>query len=42
MEIHTVLTSLVFVVTQGAVKGGKFSKLVAFELVLTFGNGSSL
>lgn len=38
----TVLTSLVLIVTQCTVEGGEFSELVALELVLTFGNRSSL
>jgi hypothetical protein len=38
----TVLTSLIFIITECTVEGGEFSELVAFELVLTFGNRSSL
>ena len=38
----TVLTGLVLVVTEGTVQGGQLTELVALELVLTFGNGSSL
>jgi hypothetical protein len=40
-DLSTVLTSLVFIVTQCTVESGEFSKLVAFELVLTFGNRGS-
>lgn len=41
-DLATVLTSLVFVVAQRTVERSKFAKLVALELVLTFGDGSSL
>ena len=38
----TVLASLVFIVTECTVEGGEFSELVTLELILTFGNRSSL
>lgn len=41
-DLATVLTSLVFIVAQSTVQGGKFSKLVTLELVLSLGNRCSL
>jgi hypothetical protein len=41
-DLATVLASLVFVVTQGTVESGKFTELVALELVLAFGDRGSL
>ena len=38
----TVLTNLVFVVTESTVESGKFAKLVALVVILTLGSGSSL
>ena len=41
-DLSTVLTGLVLVVTEGTVESGELTKLVTLELVLSFGNGSSL
>ncbi|KAK1715567.1 uncharacterized protein BDZ83DRAFT_54194 [Colletotrichum acutatum] len=41
-DLATVLASLVLVVTEGTVEGSKLAKLVALELVLSFGNGRGL
>jgi hypothetical protein len=41
-NLTAVLASLVFVITQSSVQGGKLTKLVTLELVLTFGNGCGL
>jgi hypothetical protein len=41
-DFTTVLAGLVLVVTEGTVKGGKLTQLVALELVLAFGDGGSL
>ena len=38
----TVLTGLVLVIAKGTVEGSKLAQLVALELVLAFGDGSSL
>jgi len=40
-DLTTVLTGLVFIVTQSSVKSCKLSELVAFELVLPFRNRRS-
>lgn len=37
-----VLASLVLIIAKGTVEGRKFSKLVALQFILAFGNGSSL
>lgn len=41
-NLTTVLTSLVFVVSERTVECGKFTKLIALQLILTFGDGRSL
>ena len=41
-NLSTVLASLVLIVTKSTVECGKLTKLVALELVLAFGNRSSL
>jgi hypothetical protein len=41
-DLTTILTGLVLVVSERTVEGGKLTKLVALELVLTFRDGSSL
>lgn len=41
-DLATVLASLVFIVTQSTVQGGKFSKLVTLKLVLSLGNRCGL
>lgn len=41
-DLTAVLASLVLVVTEGTVQGSKLTELVTLELVLTFGNRSSL
>lgn len=41
-NLTTVLTSLVFIVSKGSVERRKLSKLVTLELVLAFGDRSSL
>jgi hypothetical protein len=41
-NLSTVLTSLIFIISKSTVEGGKFSKLVTLEFVLTFRNRSSL
>jgi len=38
----TVLAGLILVITKCTVEGGKLTKLVALEFVLTFGNRCSL
>lgn len=38
----TVLTSLVLIVTEGTVESSQLTQLVALELVLAFGDRSSL
>lgn len=35
---HTVLASLIFVITKGTVQGSQLSELVSLQLVLTFGD----
>jgi hypothetical protein len=42
MRKLTVLTGLVFVITESTVEGCKLSELVTLELVLAFWDGSSL
>jgi hypothetical protein len=39
-DLATVLTCLVFVITQCSVECGKFTKLVSLQFVLAFRNGS--
>lgn len=41
-NLAAVLASLVFVIAEGAVEGCKLAKLVALELILSFGDGSGL
>ena len=41
-DLTAVLASLVLIVSEGTVEGGKLTELVALEFVLTFGNRSSL
>lgn len=41
-NLTTVLASLVLVVTKSTVEGSELTKLVALQLVLAFGDGSSL
>ena len=41
-DFTTVLTGLVLVIAKGTVEGSKLAQLVALELVLAFGDGSSL
>jgi len=41
-NLTAVLAGLVLVVAEGTIEGGKFTKLVALEFVLTFRDGSSL
>jgi hypothetical protein len=41
-DLTAVLAGLVLIVTEGTVESGKFTKLVALELVLSFWNGRSL
>jgi hypothetical protein len=40
--MHTVLTGLVLVITEGSVKSGELTELVTLELILSFGDGSCL
>lgn len=40
--LTTVLTSLVFIVTQSSVQSSEFAELVTLQFVLALGNGSSL
>lgn len=37
-DLTTVLACLIFVITECAVQSGQLAQLVAFQLVLTFGN----
>lgn len=41
-DASTVLADLVFIVTECAIESGKFAKLVAFMIVLTFWCGGRL
>lgn len=41
-NLSTILASLVLVVSEGTVEGGKFTKLVALEFVLSLWNGCGL
>lgn len=41
-DLATVLACLVLIVTERAVEGGQLTKLVALQLVLAFGDRSSL
>lgn len=41
-DLTTVLASLVLVVTERAVQSSKLTELVTLELILAFGDGSSL
>lgn len=41
-DLAAVLAGLVLVVTEGTVEGSKLAKLVALELILSFGNGRGL
>ena len=41
-DLSTVLTSLVLIITQCSVEGGKFTELVPLQFVLAFRDGGSL
>jgi hypothetical protein len=41
-NLATILASLVLIITEGSVQRRKLAELVALELVLALGNGSSL
>lgn len=41
-DLSTVLTCLVFVITESTVERSELTKLIALELVLAFWNGRSL
>lgn len=41
-DLATILACLVLIITQGTVESGQLTQLVAFQLVLAFGDGSSL
>lgn len=41
-DLTTVLAGLILIVSECTIQGGEFTELVALELVLTFGDGSSL
>ena len=41
-DLAAVLTGLIFVVTESTVERGKLAQLVSLELVLAFGDRSSL
>lgn len=41
-DFTTILAGLVFIITESTVECRKFTQLATLELVLTFGDGSSL